>query len=67
MKREKVFTIEMVWKDESSTFFDVVVNGKPHQYMATLQWITRGCLMASNAQRAICYNDEGFDVINYIK
>lgn len=67
MKGEKKFTIELQWNDDSSTFFDVIVNGKPHEYNAKLMWVTRGSLMASNAKRAICYNEEGFDVLSYIK
>lgn len=67
MKKEKRFTIELEWNDNSSTFFDVIVTGKPHEYMATLMWVTRGSLMTSNAKRAICYNEEGFDVLSYIK
>lgn len=67
MKREKKFTIELEWNDKSSTFFDVIVTDKPHEYMATLIWITRGSLMASSAKRAICYNEEGFDVCSYIQ
>ena len=35
--------------------------------MAELSMITRGTLMATCAQKAIAYNDEGFDVCSYIQ
>lgn len=67
MKTKKTFTIELTWKDESSTYFNVEVEGAPHEIKSTLMWITRGTLMATTAIKAICYNDEGFDVISYIQ
>lgn len=61
------FTIELTWKDESETMFNVEIDGKEHEVMAVLMWVTRGSLMASNAQKATAYNEEGFDVVSYIK
>lgn len=63
----KEFTIELVYGDESSNFFKVNVEGEEHEYMALLSMITRGTLMASMAKRAVCYNDEGFDVCSYMR
>lgn len=67
MKTKRTFTIELTWRDKSETYFNVEVEGEKHEYMATLMWITRGTLMASSAQSAVCYNDEGFDVVSYIQ
>ena len=63
----KEFTVELVYGDDSSTFFQVSVDGEEYEYMALLLMITRGTLMASMAKRATCYNDEGFDVCSYVK
>ena len=61
------FTIELRWKDESKTMFAVEIDGKEHEVMASLMWVTRGSLMASNAQSATAYDEEGFNVVSYIK
>lgn len=61
------FTIELIWNDGSETMFETTIEGKEHHIMATLMWITRGSLMVSGAQRATAYNEEGFDVVSYIK
>lgn len=61
------FTIELTWNDESEIMFDIEINGKEHEVMAPLMWITRGSLMASGAQRATAYNQDGFDVVCYTK
>lgn len=63
---EHRFFIEVSYEDESNFNFEVILNGPNHSYMAQLMMITRGTLMASNAHRAIAYNDEGFDVVSYI-
>ena len=61
------FTIFLTWNDDSETNFEVKLEGKEHEIMATLMWITRGSLMASSANRVVAYNEEGFDVLSYIK
>ena len=61
------FTIELTWEDNSATMFQVELEGKKHEIMSVLMWITRGTLMATSAKRAIAYNEEGFDVISYIQ
>ena len=61
------FTIELTWEDNSETMFQVELEGKKHEIMSDLMWITRGTLMATSAKRAIAYNEEGFDVISYIQ
>ena len=63
----KEFTVELVYCDDSSTFFKVSVEGAEHEYMALLSMVTRGTLMASVARAAICYNGDGFDVCAYTK
>lgn len=64
---EKKFHVELVYNDESEMHFDVLLEGKEHEYMATLMMITRGTLMASSAVRATAYDDQGFDVCAYQK
>lgn len=66
-KKEHRFYVEVEYNDESSFYFHVILEGKTHQIMASLQMITRGTLMASNAYKATAYNEEGFDVVSYIK
>ena len=61
------FTIFLEWNDSSSTSFEVTIEGRDHEIMSTLMWITRGTLMASSAKRSIAYNEEGFDVVSYIQ
>ena len=61
------FTIEIEYSDESSFFFDVILEGEEHEFMAQLMMITRGTLMASSAARATAYNQDGFDVCAYKK
>ena len=61
------FTIFLTWNDDSEINFEVKLEGQEHEIMATLMWITRGSLMASSAKRAVAYNEEGFDVLSYIK
>lgn len=67
MKTKKTFTIELTWKDKSSLNFKVEAEGGTPEIISTLMMITRGTLMASSAIKAICYNEEGFDVISYIQ
>ena len=62
-----IFTIEIEYSDETSFFFDVILEGKEHEYMAHLMQITRGTLMASSASRATAYNQDGFNVCAYTK
>lgn len=59
------FTIELTWNDKSETMFDVEINGKEYEVMATLMWITRGSLKASSAQHAVAFNEKGFAVVSY--
>lgn len=63
----KEFTIELVYSDNSSSFFKVSVDGEEYEYRALLSMITRGTLMASMAKSAVCWNDEGFDVCSYVR
>lgn len=61
------FTIELSWGEENETMFNVEIEGKEHEIMASLIWVTRGSLMASRAKRAIAYDDQGFPVVSYIQ
>lgn len=61
------FTIIVVYSDDTEFSFIVKVEGPDHKIMAELSMITRGILMTSSAQRAYCYNDQGFVVCSYIR
>ena len=61
------FTIFVTYEDNSELCFEVILEGADRKIMAELSMITRGTLMATCAQKAIAYNDEGFDVCSYIQ
>ena len=60
-------TFILIYSDESEVNFEVKVEGKEHEYMATLMMIARGTLMASMAERINVYDDQGFDILAYVK
>lgn len=60
-------TIELEYSDGSNMTFDVTMEGKEHEIVASLLMITRGTLMASMACKATCYKSDGFEVCSYIK
>lgn len=64
---EQKFWIEVVYSDDSRFGFYVEIEGKESAILAELCMITRGTLMASNADKAVCYNLDGFDVCSYIR
>lgn len=59
--------IELIYTDESTNGFNIEVAGKKHDVMATITMVTRGTLMASMAERATAYNEEGFYICAYTK
>lgn len=61
------FTIIIEYEDNSEFSFEVILEGCTTKIMAELSMITRGTLMVTSAQKAIAYNDDGFDVISYIQ
>lgn len=66
-KTKKIFTLTLEYNDESESSVEIITEGMPYEYMATLSMICRGTLMASSARRCTIYNDEGFDVYTYEK
>jgi len=60
-------TIVMEYKDGTEMTFDVTIEGKEHEIVASLQMITRGTLMASTCNKATCYKQDGFEICSYIK
>lgn len=64
---ENEFTLFLEWNDGSECSAVVKVDGKEHEFMATLMWICRGALMASSAERSVVYNSKGFHVCSYRK
>lgn len=59
------FTVFIMYGDESCFQFEVTLEGKEHEIIGELCKITRGTLMASNAEHAVAYDNEGFDVCAY--
>lgn len=67
MRKKITFNVEITYNDDSIMYFDVTIEGKDHEIMATLMMVTRGTLMASGGLRATAYNDQGFDVCSYVR
>lgn len=67
MSKKETYYVEISYDDDSSFNFEVTIEGKEHEIRATLMQVTRGTLMASSGHRAIAYNDQGFDVISYVR
>ena len=61
------FTIILEYSDKSETNFDVTITGSETAIIADAMMITRGTLMASIAEKATCYKDDGFELCSYIK
>ena len=58
-------TIEIEYKDGTNFTFEVTMEGKEHEIVASLMMITRGTLMASSALKATCYKNDGFEICSY--
>lgn len=59
------FTVFILYEDERNFQFEVTIEGKENEIYGELCMITRGALMASNAEYAVAYDNEGFDVCAY--
>lgn len=55
-------TIELVYDDEKSTFASVACESTADLFM-----IARGWLMTSFAKRVTVWNEDGFDIMSYVK
>ena len=60
-------TIVLEYSDGTDMTFDVTMEGKEHDIVASLLMITRGTLMASMACKATCYKSDGFEICAYTK
>ncbi len=60
-------TIFIEYSDSTEFNFTVTMEGKEHEIIASLLMITRGTLMASNAKKATCYKDDGFELCSYLQ
>lgn len=60
-------TIQLEYSDGSDITFDVTMEGKEYDIVASLLMITRGTLMASIACKATCYKPDGFEICSYVK
>lgn len=67
MDKSYKFYVECIYNDESEFHFDVIIEGSPVKVKSILMQITRGTLMASSAQKATAYNDQGFEECSYIR
>lgn len=59
------FTVFIQYEDSSDFSFEVTLEGKENAIYGELLMITRGTLMAANAEYAVAYDEEGFDVCAY--
>ncbi len=60
-------TIFLTYRDGSEVCFTYECEEEESHALATLMMVCRGTLMASSAIKIIAYDDEGFDICNYIK
>lgn len=60
-------TLNLEWADGSECFAEVSVEGEPHEVTGVMIWICRGSLMASGAEFATMWNEEGFEICKYCK
>lgn len=65
MKRN--FTVFVSYEDNSEFNFVVTSEEDETGVSALLMMISRGVLMASTAKKAVCYDDQGFEVCSYVK
>lgn len=65
-KKVRIF-FEFEYKDESSFSFYGEFEGTESHIAAEICMVTRGTLMASMAVKATAYNEDGFEVCQYIK
>lgn len=66
MEKKYTVTIEIEYSDETSFTFDVTIEGTENQAYGEILMITRGTLMASSAQKATAYKNDGFPICSYI-
>lgn len=59
--------IVLAYKDGSKMTFEVTMEGKEHDIIASLLMITRGTLMASMARISTCYKPDGTKLCVYTK
>ena len=65
MKRD--FTVFVSYEDNSEFRFVVTSEENELEVNALLMMIARGVLMASTAKKAVCYDDQGFEICSYVK
>lgn len=59
-------TVIVSYHDDSEFQFDVTAEGKEHEIIAVFMRVTRGVLITSNAYKATCYRNDGFEVCAYV-
>lgn len=58
-------TLNLQWEDGSECFAEVSVDGSENEAWGIFVWVCRGALMASNAQYATVWNEDGFEICKY--
>ena len=61
------YAVFLTYSDDTEVVFNVEVEGTDSEKMGALMMIVRGTLMASCACKATAYNEEGFDVVSYVR
>lgn len=59
--------IKLKYKNGTEINYNVTVDNKNQSIIRSLMIITRGTLMESNAQKATCYNTDGYIICEFIK
>lgn len=57
-----MYTVELFYNDEKSAFASVSCESNADLFM-----IARGWLMSSLAKRVTVWNEEGFEIMSYVK
>ena len=60
-------TIFLEYRDGSEVCFTFDCEEQKNKALATLMMVCRGTLMASDANKIVAYDEEGFDLVSYIK
>lgn len=57
----------LTYKDESEVWFVFTSEDPDKDALATLEMVCRGTLMASMASKIVAYDEDSFDICNYVK
>lgn len=60
-------TVFLTYRDESEICFEYSCDESKESALATLMMVCRGVLMASMASKVVAYDEDGFDLLSYVK